>query len=121
MAPTHINPTDDDDEEDDELDCVSDSADSDSDSDSDSDCDSNADSDSPFNSFDMQPALTSTARREGDGGGDMCIVCTEKKADACLLQCGHMYTCTVCASKLSSCPLCRQHIKQVIRVYAQQM
>jgi hypothetical protein len=63
----------------------------------------------------------SRAGGEDEEGADDCIICAEQRADACLVQCGHMYTCTSCAAKLSRCPICRCAVERVVKVFAQQM
>eukprot|EP00466_Bigelowiella_natans_P017066 jgi/Bigna1/91762/estExt_fgenesh1_pg.C_1170029 len=77
---------------------------------------------------------TSKGERKGDGSdakgmmtstdeeGDrrqLCVVCQENTADAVLLSCRHLYTCVSCTRRLHprNCPICRQPIKRVIKVY----
>lgn len=49
----------------------------------------------------------------------LCVVCQENPANAVIMDCGHLYTCTECTQKLNPriCPICRCQIKKVIRVY----
>mmetsp|Transcript_25066 Transcript_25066/g.34934 ORF Transcript_25066/g.34934 Transcript_25066/m.34934 type:complete len:371 (-) Transcript_25066:340-1452(-) len=50
---------------------------------------------------------------------NLCVVCQENAADAVLMGCRHLYTCVSCTMRLSprNCPICRQPIKRVIKVY----
>mmetsp|Transcript_34916 Transcript_34916/g.67928 ORF Transcript_34916/g.67928 Transcript_34916/m.67928 type:complete len:355 (-) Transcript_34916:215-1279(-) len=55
----------------------------------------------------------------GDEHQKLCVVCQERTANAVLMDCRHLYTCTECTSKLRphNCPICRRPIRKVIRVY----
>ena len=46
-----------------------------------------------------------------------CSVCWNSPTNVVLLPCGHMCTCTGCAERVASCPLCRQEIVARHRVY----
>ncbi|CAA7030471.1 unnamed protein product [Microthlaspi erraticum] len=50
---------------------------------------------------------------------DLCVICLDRKYDTAFLQCGHMCCCITCSSKLrgKTCPLCRQPIRQILRIY----
>lgn len=56
-----------------------------------------------------------------EDGTSMCIICAEFKADACMLPCAHLFTCTLCASKVTQCPVCRKHIEKIVKVFSQQL
>lgn len=50
-----------------------------------------------------------------------CIVCMDKARDSVLLPCGHLGVCIDCGNSLitttRTCPICRQPIDKVQRVY----
>ena len=73
---------------------------------------------------DNQKPGTSSMTDKGDKSdsedGD-CTVCFERPVNAALIPCGHLSMCYECAVKVKKrdrlCPLCRQPIKSVLRVY----
>ncbi|XP_037565091.2 baculoviral IAP repeat-containing protein 7-like [Dermacentor silvarum] len=46
-----------------------------------------------------------------------CKVCMENEANMAILPCGHMSTCIRCISNLSNCPICRNIIKGVMKIF----
>lgn len=60
--------------------------------------------------------------KSADGAGvaeeELCVVCCEKRRDALLLDCGHMFTCNDCFNTMQkdtpktkwTCPICRQKV-----------
>lgn len=46
-----------------------------------------------------------------------CKICMDNEADVVFLPCGHLISCVRCATALSTCALCRQQIKAVVRTY----
>ena len=48
---------------------------------------------------------------------DLCKICMESVIDCVLLDCGHMVSCIKCGKRLAECPMCRQNIVRVIRVF----
>ncbi len=48
---------------------------------------------------------------------DLCKICMESLIDCVLLDCGHMVACTKCGKRLAECPICRQNVIRVIRVF----
>eukprot|EP00727_Mastigamoeba_balamuthi_P006571 m51a1_g2534 putative nedd4-like e3 ubiquitin-protein ligase wwp2 (409) ;mRNA; r:250450-252196 len=57
-------------------------------------------------------------QEEGAQSADgTCTVCMERKIDVVLLKCGHMCVCSQCASSLKNCPICRNPISEIVRVF----
>mmetsp|Transcript_45891 Transcript_45891/g.85625 ORF Transcript_45891/g.85625 Transcript_45891/m.85625 type:complete len:244 (-) Transcript_45891:31-762(-) len=54
-------------------------------------------------------------------GQDRCCACMEERKDAVITPCGHRAVCMKCAMALKArsrkCPICRQRIDQVFRVF----
>lgn len=48
---------------------------------------------------------------------DLCVICLEEDYNAVFVPCGHMCCCTSCTPQLTSCPLCRRRIDQVVRTF----
>lgn len=59
--------------------------------------------------------LTTTKREKLVGGN--CSICLEDPAVVCFVPCGHICSCSSCASSVSCCPICRSHIDQKIEAY----
>merc|ERR1712107_476906 len=36
--------------------------------------------------------------------------------DSVILDCGHLVSCNLCGNKLNECPICRQHVAEVLQV-----
>lgn len=70
-------------------------------------------------SFRETKATDEKATDEEEDEKTLCVVCQERTANAVIMNCGHLYTCVSCTTRLSprSCPICRQPIKRVVRVY----
>jgi hypothetical protein len=58
--------------------------------------------------------------RESDGDG-CCIICMDQPKNTVFYKCGHLATCIECGSAMQergqSCPICRQVIVDVVRVF----
>ncbi|CAE8680853.1 unnamed protein product, partial [Polarella glacialis] len=54
-------------------------------------------------------------------GQDTCCVCMDKRKDSVLTPCGHRAVCSECGETLKArsrkCPVCRQTITGVVRVF----
>ena len=46
-----------------------------------------------------------------------CKICLEKEASVVFLPCGHLATCTSCASALATCAVCRTPIQGLVRAF----
>jgi hypothetical protein len=49
-----------------------------------------------------------------------CCVCLDQEPNVAFVPCGHLSTCNACSEKLDSCPICREPIKQKLRVFKSQ-
>ncbi|XP_052695446.1 E3 ubiquitin-protein ligase cblA-like [Crassostrea angulata] len=48
---------------------------------------------------------------------NQCKICLDSEMDTLFEPCGHLCTCRSCANMLRVCPICRNHIKKLHRVY----
>ena len=48
---------------------------------------------------------------------DVCKICMDAIINCVLLECGHMVTCTKCGQKMTACPICRQTVVRVMRIF----
>lgn len=68
-------------------------------------------------------SIYSVIGEPGNLTGTECTICYENPIDSVLYMCGHMCMCYRCAVQQwrgkggGQCPLCRAHIKDVIRTY----
>ncbi|XP_021948642.1 baculoviral IAP repeat-containing protein 7 isoform X2 [Folsomia candida] len=46
-----------------------------------------------------------------------CKICMDNKVEVVFLPCGHLVSCTRCATALSNCAVCRQPIKAYVKTY----
>nr|XP_043635843.1 E3 ubiquitin-protein ligase SP1 isoform X2 [Erigeron canadensis] len=56
------------------------------------------------------------ARKDGQLP-DICVICLEQEYNSVFVPCGHMCCCVTCSSQLTSCPLCRSRIGQVVKTF----
>ncbi|AIU41298.1 iap-2 [Sucra jujuba nucleopolyhedrovirus] len=47
----------------------------------------------------------------------ICQICLDNDRQICFLPCGHVSTCEICAKKCKKCCICRETIKNKIKVY----
>ncbi|THD20273.1 hypothetical protein D915_009010 [Fasciola hepatica] len=47
-----------------------------------------------------------------------CCVCMNDNPNSVFIPCGHVVVCYVCGQKLDQCPICRNSISSVMRIYA---
>lgn len=57
--------------------------------------------------------------RDEDYIENACVICLSRPRNCILLDCGHMCCCYNCYQALShsQCPICRQEIRRVVRIY----
>jgi hypothetical protein len=46
-----------------------------------------------------------------------CVICMVAPAEFACVPCGHMCGCQLCLSKVRHCPICRQEVKQTVKVF----
>ncbi|BFZ18301.1 hypothetical protein BsWGS_21340 [Bradybaena similaris] len=67
-----------------------------------------------------KPAVPTTAangKLNEQINDSLCHICMDSLIDCILLECGHMVTCAQCGKRLADCPICRQYIVRVVRVF----
>jgi len=47
----------------------------------------------------------------------LCRICYEVECDVAFYDCGHVCACAECAGQLDQCPVCRQKVKDVLKLY----
>lgn len=80
----------------------------------------------PSTSFEsgLGPSIMSASNDNpiADNESNECNVCYERSINCVLYTCGHMCMCFECAMAVKKdrgalCPICRQHIKDVIKIF----
>jgi len=46
-----------------------------------------------------------------------CKICMDNRVEVVFLPCGHLVSCTRCATAISNCAVCRQPIKAYVKTY----
>ena len=62
------------------------------------------------------PSLVPVKYTEQDDDWSKCKVCMDADIDSVILDCGHLVACNQCGKKLNECPICRQHVAEVLQV-----
>jgi len=47
----------------------------------------------------------------------LCKICMDSPIDCVMLECGHMCTCTNCGKQMAECPICRQYVVRVVKIF----
>lgn len=47
----------------------------------------------------------------------LCTLCNDNECNVVFLNCGHLYTCIICAIMSPNCGICRKNISKLTRVY----
>jgi len=68
---------------------------------------------------DEDEEMESLGEKEENSDDGSCIVCMENERNCVILVCGHVGLCLDCASKCTTCPLCRKTYtrEQVIKIF----
>jgi len=48
---------------------------------------------------------------------ELCKICMDNPVDCVMLECGHMCTCTGCGKLMNECPICRQYVVRVVKIF----
>lgn len=57
---------------------------------------------------------------EGKGWGETegeCCICMNAQSDSVLYRCGHICACIPCAKEMKQCPICREQVTDVIKIW----
>lgn len=46
-----------------------------------------------------------------------CVVCQLEEANFVTLPCSHLATCLTCVSSLDKCPICREKISAILKIF----
>lgn len=69
------------------------------------------------NNNNNKTAATTSGGVSSHNDDDLCKICMDRLIDCVLVECGHMCSCVKCGKLLSECPICRQYVVRVIRVF----
>lgn len=58
-----------------------------------------------------------SSSQENLNESDLCKICMDNLIDCVLIDCGHMCSCVKCGKLLAECPICRQFVVRVVRVF----
>ena len=47
----------------------------------------------------------------------VCVICMERAKDTCLWPCRHAISCQECVSTMEHCPICRQSIEKIFKIF----
>jgi len=47
----------------------------------------------------------------------LCKICMDAPVECVILECGHVATCMACGKQLSECPICRQFVIRIVRIF----
>ena len=48
---------------------------------------------------------------------NLCKICWDEPIECVILECGHMACCLNCGKQMSECPICKQYIVRVVRIF----
>jgi Zinc finger, C3HC4 type (RING finger) len=61
-----------------------------------------------------------SSARQGKSGGEEdgeCCVCMNAPCDCVFYRCGHVCACLKCAKKFKKCPICRENVSDIIKIW----
>lgn len=50
-------------------------------------------------------------------GKNNCKICCDRECDIACIPCGHVAACSRCISNIRFCPICRNHLDEVLKIY----
>lgn len=72
----------------------------------------------PKNSkIDKNIGTISSSEKMQLGGGNKCYICMENERNCLLMPCRHNFGCIKCSKNLKKCPIDKEPIKELIKIY----
>jgi len=65
-----------------------------------------------------EASRAAAAAAAASGGAGRCCICMDADADAACTPCGHVCGCSSCLGQVYECPVCREPLESVLRIYA---
>ena len=62
-------------------------------------------------------AVQAVGAQEGEGEARVCVICQDAPAEVALVPCGHQCLCREDAERVAVCPLCRQPVRERLRIF----
>jgi hypothetical protein len=63
------------------------------------------------------PAAPASNDDDDDAEDNDCVVCEERRVEMAFSPCGHFVSCAQCAVSLKECPMCRNAIRDKVKIY----
>lgn len=54
---------------------------------------------------------------DSDSDTNSCVICLDQKSNTTFIPCGHVATCETCSTKVQQCPVCRETITNIQKLY----
>ena len=67
------------------------------------------------NANEMNTIISKENSNSGENG--KCVVCWEQERDCLIMPCRHNISCVKCTKSLKNCPICRNPLKEFIKIY----
>ena len=67
----------------------------------------------------VNPEMNTLTSKENTPSGEnsKCVICWENERDCLIMPCRHNVTCIKCTKSIKNCPICRNSMKDMIRIY----
>lgn len=68
---------------------------------------------------DVNPEMNTLTSKENTPSGEnsKCVICWENERDCLIMPCRHNVSCIRCTKAIKNCPICRNPLKDMIRIY----